>query len=152
MDEEMIWVPCVLVCRNPKTGDYKLSEFGMKEGGGASYLCGSLLHFKDTEIAEKGLSIVMRSLKAYKIWPAETRFNSEFGALAGAELREFIRAHLFAEVLQRGKNLLEFSPRHRTGGTWREITSIPGEDMPLVMPTTQAKFYDTLMQCFDRAS
>ena len=144
MDQEMIWVPCVQLCRNIQTEDFKLIEFGMKQGGGASYMVGPIHHFYRERFEREGLKIVLRSLKAYRIWPAGIKLDSEFGRLIGRELRVFIQDHLFVEILQREEDLLRFAPQHRMGDTWREIASEAIEEMPLVLPTTQKKFYKTL--------
>jgi hypothetical protein len=152
MDEEVIWIPCVQLCQHILTKEFKLIEFGMKEGGGASYMVGPIRAFSEMQFAKEGLALVKRALEAYRTWPADTKFTSEFGAMRGRQLHAFIRQHLFVEVLQREKGTLSLCPQHRTGDTWREIASGYQDENALVLPITQQTFYAVLLKCFSLAS
>jgi hypothetical protein len=152
MDEAVVWIPSVKVCRHERTADFTLMRFGTVEGSGVSYVVGPLVPVTKEDMAAKGLDIIKEALRFYREWPAETKFNSEFKTMGTVKRSKFITQHRFVNVLQRDKNSISLGVVHREGRGWRGMTSYAKEEKRFTLPITHEQFYEALMQALEAST
>lgn len=156
MDETIrddgVWIPFVHVGRHERSGDFKVIRYGAKEDSGISYVVGDLCHIGRERMASSGLRIILKEIAAYRVWPAKKKLNSELKAMEPKVRSKFLREHLFVDVQKREEKVLTFTPCHQEGIGWGGMTSYMQEEIPLILPTEQNRFYAVLMHAFDLAT
>lgn len=148
MVEEVIWIPTVKVGRQERTKDFVLVQYGAKEGAGGSYVVGNLIQVSKVDIEEKGMELVLKCLRGYKMWPSNVKFASELATMEPRKRSKFITEHQFVTICQRDSRSISLAPNHRIGPGWRGLTDYFIEEERFSLPLTQEAFHQALNKAF----